>query len=53
VQAVIDKITAQHDVEYLNALLAKETDENRRIVLLRLVAEAQKLRQVEEPEKKQ
>ena len=42
---MIDKITAQHDVEYFYELLAKETDENQRVILQRLLAEAEKLRQ--------
>jgi hypothetical protein len=45
---MVDKLFAQHDVEYFNELLANETDENRRTVLLRLLAEAEKLRQTEE-----
>jgi hypothetical protein len=49
VQVMVDKATAQRDVEYLNELLSKETDENRRTVLLRLLADAEeKLRQAEE-----
>ena len=49
VQAMIDKAIAQRDVEYLNELLSKETDENRRTTLLRLLADAEeKLRQAEE-----
>ncbi len=44
---MVDKSDAQRDVEYFNDLIAKETDENRRIVLLRLLAEAEKLRQAE------
>ena len=49
VQAMVDKVIAQRDVEYLNELLSKETDENRRTMLLRLLADAQqKLRQAEE-----
>ncbi len=48
VQAMVDKFEAQRDVEYFNNLIANETDENRRIVLLRLLAEAEKLRQEEE-----
>ena len=44
-----DKAIAQRDVEYLNELLSKETDENRRATLLRLLADAEeKLRQTEE-----
>jgi hypothetical protein len=42
---MVDKITAQHDVEYFYELLAKETDENQRVILKRLLAEAEKLRQ--------
>jgi hypothetical protein len=45
VQAMVDKITAQRDVEYFYELLAKETDENKRAILQRLLAEAEKLRQ--------
>jgi hypothetical protein len=49
VQVMIDKAIAQRDVEYLDELLSKETDENRRSVLLRLLADAEeKLRQAEE-----
>jgi hypothetical protein len=49
VQAMVDKAIAQRDVEYLNELLSKETDENRRTILLRLLADAEeKLRQAEE-----
>ena len=44
---MVDKSEAQRDVEYFNDLIAKETDENRRIVLQRLLEEAEKLRQVE------
>jgi hypothetical protein len=47
---MVDKITAQRDVEYITELLAKETDENRRIILQRLLADAEKLRQSEDPE---
>ena len=52
---MVDKITAQHDVEYFYELLAKETDENQRVILQRLLAEAEKLRQSkdQEEEKKQ
>jgi hypothetical protein len=46
-QAMADKSEALRDVEYFNDLIANETDENRRIVLLRLLAEAEKLRQEE------
>ncbi len=42
---MIDKITAQRDVEYFYELLAKETDENKRVILQRLLADAEKLRQ--------
>ena len=54
-QAMVDKITAQRDVEYFYELLAKETDENQRAILQRLLAEAEKLRQSkdQEEEKKQ
>jgi hypothetical protein len=52
VQAMVDKITAQRDVEYFYELLAKETDENKRAILQRLLAEAEKLRQSEDPEEK-
>ena len=45
VQAMVDKITAQRDVEYFYELLAKETDENKRVILQRLLAEAEKQRQ--------
>jgi hypothetical protein len=48
VQAMIDKITAQRDVEYFYELLAKETDENQRVILRRLLAEAERLRQSED-----
>ena len=47
---MVDKITAQRDVEYFYELLAKETDENKRVILQRLLAEAEKLRQSEAPE---
>jgi hypothetical protein len=42
---MVDKITAQRDVEYFYELLAKETDENKRVILQRLLAEAERLRQ--------
>jgi hypothetical protein len=42
---MVDKVTAQHDVEFFYELLAKETDENQRAILKRLLAEAEKLRQ--------
>jgi hypothetical protein len=45
VQAMVDKITAQRDVEYFYDLLAKETDENQRVILQRFLAEAEKVRQ--------
>jgi len=35
-------------VDYFNGLIANETDENRRLVLLRLLEEAEKLRQEQE-----
>ena len=47
---MVDKITAQHDVEYFYELLAKETDENQRAILKRLLAEAEKLRQSDQQE---
>ena len=47
---MVDKITAQHDVEYFYELLAKETDENQRVILKRLLAEAEKLRQSDDQE---
>jgi hypothetical protein len=50
VQAMVDKITAQRDVEYFYDLLAKETDENKRVILQRLLAEAEKLRQSDDQE---
>jgi hypothetical protein len=50
VQAMVDKITAQRDVEYITELLAKETDENRRVILQRLLADAERLRQTTEDE---
>jgi hypothetical protein len=36
-----DKLIAQRDVNYLHELLSKETDENRRMTLSRLLAEAE------------
>jgi hypothetical protein len=49
---MFDKVIAQRDVEYLHELLSKETDENRRTILLRLLAEAEKkLQQAEEETK--
>jgi hypothetical protein len=50
VQAMVDKITAQRDVEYFYELLAKETDENKRVILQRLLADAEKLRQSDDQE---
>jgi phage-related minor tail protein len=47
---MVDKITAQRDVEYFYELLAKETDENRRVILQRLLADAEKRRQAEDQE---
>jgi hypothetical protein len=47
---MVDKITAQRDVEYFYELLAKETDENQRAILQRLLAEAEKLRQSDDQE---
>jgi len=53
VQAMVDKSIAQRDVEYFNELLSKETDENRRTILLRLLADAEEiLRQAEEQEER-
>jgi hypothetical protein len=50
---MVHKAVAQRDVEYLNELLSKETDENRRTILLRLLTDAkEKLRQAEEQGKK-
>jgi len=49
---MVNKFIAQRDVEYFNELLSKETDENRRAILLRLLAEAEKMRQVEEEEER-
>ena len=48
-----DKSEAQRDVEYFNTLIANETDENRRVVLLRLLEEAEKLRQEQEEVERQ
>ncbi len=48
-QVMLDKAIALRNVEYFNELLSKETDENRRTILLRLLADAQEqLRQTEE-----
>jgi len=50
---MVDKAIAQRDVEYFNELLSKETDENRRTILLRLLADAdEQLKWAEEQEKK-
>ncbi len=49
---MVDKITAQRDVEYFYDLLAKEADENKRVILQRLLAEAEKLRQSKDQEEK-
>ena len=38
---MVHKAVAQRDVGYLNELLSKETDENRRTILLRLLADAE------------
>jgi hypothetical protein len=50
VQAMVDKITAQRDVEYFYELLAKETDENQRVILQRLLEDAEKRRQTDDQE---
>jgi hypothetical protein len=47
---MVDKITAQRDVEYFTELLAKATDENQRVILQRLLADAEKRRQSDDPE---
>ena len=47
---MVDKITAQRDVEYFYELLAKETDENQRVILQRLLADAERLRQSDDQE---
>jgi len=52
-QAMVDKTEALRDVEYFNTLIANETDENRRVVLLRLLEEAEKLRQEQEEAERQ
>ncbi len=49
---MVDKSDDQRDVEYFNDLIANETNGNRRIVLLRLLAEAEKLRQEEGQEER-
>jgi hypothetical protein len=44
-----DKAIALRNVEYFNELLSRETDRNRRTILLRLLADAeQQLRQADE-----
>jgi hypothetical protein len=53
VQTMVDKSEALRDVEYFTALIANETDENRRIVLLRLLEDAEKLRQEQEEAERQ
>ena len=50
---MVDKFIAQRDVKYFNELLSKETDENQRTILLRFLAEAEKLRQAEEAEEQE
>jgi hypothetical protein len=50
VQAMVDKITAQRDVEYFTELLAKATDENQRVILKRLLDDAEKRRQTDDPD---
>lgn len=50
---MVDKTEALRDVEYFNTLIANETDENRRVVLLRLLEEAEKLRQEQEEAERQ
>jgi hypothetical protein len=47
---MVDKITAQRDVEYFTELLAKATDENQRVILKRLLDDAEKRRQTDDPE---
>ena len=48
-QTMLDKAIALRNVEYFNELLSRETDENRRTILLRLLADAEEqLRQAEE-----
>jgi hypothetical protein len=47
---MVDKATAQRDVEYFTELLAKATDENRRVILQRLLDDAEKRRQSDDPE---
>jgi hypothetical protein len=50
VQAMVDKITAQRDVEYFTELLAKSTDENQRVIMKRLLDDAEKRRQTDDPD---
>jgi hypothetical protein len=48
-QAMLDKAIALRNVEYLNELLSRETDQNRRTILSRLLADAEEqLRQTED-----
>ncbi len=48
---MLDKAIALRNVEYFNELLSRETDQNRRTILLRLLADAkEQLRQAEEQE---
>jgi hypothetical protein len=47
---MVDKATAQRDVEYFTELLAKATDENQRVILQRLLDDAEKRRQSDDPE---
>jgi len=48
-QAMLNKAIALRNVEYFNEWLSRETDENRRTILLRLLADAEEqLRQAEE-----
>ncbi|MGO9328094.1 MAG: hypothetical protein ACLQJ0_08245 [Steroidobacteraceae bacterium] len=50
---MVNKFVAQRDVEYRHELLSQETDENRRTILLRLLADAEeRLRQAEEQEER-
>jgi hypothetical protein len=50
---MVDKSIAQRDVEYFNELLSKETDENRRTILLRLLTDAaERLRREEKQEER-
>jgi hypothetical protein len=47
---MVDKATAHRDVEYFTELLAKATDENQRVILQRLLDDAEKRRQSDDPE---